>query len=72
MERRPTRILTTLVLSLLAVTPIAPWALGQDPDPIAELRRQAEQGDAEAQFDLGSMLSFDPGFGLKDYAEAAR
>ena len=50
MERRPKSILTTLALSLLALTLIAPWVLGQDPDPITEIRRQAEQGDAEAQY----------------------
>ena len=36
MERRPTRTRTTLALSVLALTPIAPWALGQDPDAITE------------------------------------
>ena len=47
-------VATTLVLSVLALTPIAPWALGQDPDTITELRRlAAEQGDARAQFALG-------------------
>ena len=57
MERRPTRIRTTLALSLLALTLIAPWALGQAPDPITEIRRQAEQGDADAQFNIGRMYS---------------
>ena len=31
MERQPTSVLTTLSLSVLALTLIAPWALGQDP-----------------------------------------
>ena len=43
MERRPTSILTTLAGSLLALTLIAPWALAQNPDYIAELWREAEQ-----------------------------
>ena len=34
---------------------IAPWVLGQDPVP--EIRRQAEQGDVDAQFNLGVMYS---------------
>ena len=49
MERRPTSILTTLAVSVLALTLIAPWVLGQDPDLITEIRRQAEQGDVDAQ-----------------------
>ena len=53
MPQRPTSILTTLAVSLLALTLIAPWALGQDPDPITETRRLAEKGDARAQFNLG-------------------
>ena len=55
MERRPTSLLTTLALAVLALTLIAPWVLGQDPDPITEIRRQAEQGDPEAQYNLGNM-----------------
>ena len=55
MERRPTSIRTTLTVSMLALTLIAPWAHGQDPDAITEIRRQAEQGDAIAQFNLGNM-----------------
>ena len=50
MERLPESILTTLALSLLALTLISPWALGQDPDPITEIRLAAEQDDAEAQY----------------------
>ena len=55
MPQRPTSILTTLAVSLLALTLIAPWALGQDPDPITEIRRLAEKGDAGAQLQLGLM-----------------
>ena len=43
MERRPTSILTTLAVSVLSLTLIAPRGLGQDPDRIAEIRRRAEQ-----------------------------
>ena len=57
MERRPTRILTILAVSLLALTLIAPWVLGQDPDPITEIRRQAGQGDVDAQFRLGYIIT---------------
>ena len=39
MEWRPTSILTTLAISVLALTLIAPWSLGQDPDQITEIRR---------------------------------
>ena len=70
MERRLTRILTTLSLSVLAVTLIAPWVFGQDPDPITELRRQAEQGDPEAQYNLGDMYINGEGV-PEDQAEAA-
>ena len=55
MPQRPTSILTTLAVSLLALTLIAPWALGQD---LTETRRLAEQGDADAQFNLGVMYAF--------------
>ena len=57
MERRPTSIRTTLAVSVLALTLITPWVLGQDPDPdlTTEIRRQAEQGDPEAQLNLGVM-----------------
>ena len=71
MERRPTRIRTTLAGSLLALTLIAPWALGQDPAPIAELRRQAEQGDPDAQSILGNMYRLGRGV-PQDEAEAVR
>ena len=42
MERRPTRIRTTLAGSLLALTLIALWIFGQDPDRITEIRPLAE------------------------------
>ena len=71
MERRPTSIRTTLAVSVLALTLIAPWAFGQDPDRIAEIRRQAEQGDARAQFNLG--LRYGNGDGVpQDDTEAVR
>ena len=71
MERRPTSIRTTLAGSVLALTLIAPWALGQDPDALSKIRRQAEQGDSEAQFNLGYRYS--TGIGVpQDRAEAAR
>ena len=66
MKRRPTSIRTKLSVSVLALTLIAPWALGQDPDRITEIRRLAEQGDPEAQYILGGN-----GEGVLD-AEAAR
>ena len=57
MPQRPTSILTTLAVSVLALTLIAPWVLGQDPEPQNpfELRRRAEQGLASAQYNLGIM-----------------
>ena len=71
MERRPTSILTTLTVSVLVLTLIAPWALGQDPDQITEIRRLAEQGDADAQYSLG--YRYATGTGVpQDRAEAAR
>ena len=71
MERRPTSILTTLAVSVLALTLIAPWALGQDPDPITEILRLTEQGDADAQYNLG--YRYATGIGVpQDRAEAAR
>ena len=68
MPQRPTSILTTLAVSLLALTLIAPWALGQDP---TETRRLAEQGDADAQFNLGVMYANGEGV-PQDDAEAVR
>ena len=55
MERWSTRIRTTLAVSVLALTLIVPWALGQDPDLITATRLAAEQGDAGAQLGLGLM-----------------
>ena len=71
MERWPTRIRTTLALAALALTLIAPWALGQDPDTITEIRLPAEQGDADAQYNLG--YRYVTGIGVpQDRAEAVR
>ena len=58
MERRATRTRTTLALAALALTLTAPWALGQDPDTVTEIRLQAEQGDASAQYSLGVRYAF--------------
>ena len=71
MERWPTSIRTTLALSVLALTLIAPWALGQDPDTITEIRLQAEQGDAFAQYSLGVRYAFGQGV-PQDDAEAVK
>ena len=66
MERRPTSL-----LALLALTLIALGCSGRTPDAITEIRRQAEQGDADAQFSLGVM--YDTGEGVpQDYGEALR
>ena len=63
--------LRQLALSVLALTLSAPWALGQDPDSITEIRRQAEQGDASAQYTLG--FRYASGRGVpQDDAEAVR
>ncbi len=59
----------TLAASLLALMLIAPWALAQD--PIAELRRQADQGNADAQYQLGLMYDFGEGV-PEDDATAVR
>ena len=56
---------------MLALTLIAPWALGQDPDPITEILRLTEQGDADAQYNL--CYRYATGIGVpQDRAEAAR
>ena len=68
MERRATRTRTTLAVSMLALTLIAPWALGQD---LTETRRLAEQGDADAQYNLGVMYANGEGV-PQDAAEAVR
>ena len=71
MERWSTRIRTTLAVSVLALTLIVPWALGQDPDLITATRLAAEQGDAGAQLGLG--LMYRDGRGVpQDDAEAVR
>ena len=57
MERRPTSLLTTLAISVLAFTLIAPWVLGQDPDRIAGIRHRTGQGDVDAQFSLDTIYS---------------
>ena len=49
--------LAVLALSVLALTLIAPWAPGQDPDPSTEIRRLANQGDASAQYGLGAIYN---------------
>ncbi len=68
MERRPTRVRTTLALAALALTLIAPWGCGQD---LTETRRLADQGDVTAQFNLG--VSYVNGEGVpQDVAEAVR
>ena len=71
MKRRTTSIRTTLAVSVLALTLIAPWVFGQDPDAITEIRRQAEQGIVEAQFNLGVRYGNGKGV-LKDDAAAVR
>ena len=49
----------TLAGPPLAFMLLAPWAIAQDPDPLAELRRRAEQGDVDALYSLG--LRYDAG-----------
>ena len=71
MERRATRTRTTLAVSMLALTLIAPWALGQDgvlkddAEAVRWYRLSADQGNATAQYNLG--VSYSNGEGvLKD------
>ena len=71
MKRTKRRQTAVLALSVLALTLIAPWALGQDPDPLTEIRRRADQGDARAQLILGFKYANGGGV-LKDEAEAVR
>ena len=67
-ERRPQPV---LAIPVLALTLIAPWVLGQDTDPIAEIRRQADQGNASAQSYLGFM--YETGEGVpKNEAKAVK
>ena len=72
MERRPTSIRTTLAVSVLALTLIAPWGCGQDLAALTEIRRLAtEQGDRDAQYNLG--VAYSEGRGVpQDEAEAVR
>ena len=60
------------LLFLLLLAPLAPLHSAQEPPDagdIAELRRDAEQGDAEAQYTLGGL--YDAGHGVvQDYVEA--
>ena len=69
MERRRASMLTTLAVSVLALTLIALWVLGQD--PITEIRRQAEQGSADAQQVLVAWHYWGQGV-PQDYGEAVR
>ena len=77
MERRPTRTRTTLAVCALALTLIALGCSGRTPDTITEIRRQAEQGDADAQVDLGNMyhdgdgVPYDSGEAVRWYRLAA-
>ena len=43
MKRTKRRQTAVLALSVLALTLIAPWVFGQDPEPLTELRRQARE-----------------------------
>ena len=62
------------LLFLLLLAPLAPLHSAQEPPDagdIAELRRDAEQGDAEAQYTLGGL--YDAGHGVvQDYVEARK
>ena len=71
MKRTKKRQTAVLALSMLALTLTAPWGFGQDPEPPTELRRQAEQGDTSAQFNLGFRYNIGQGV-PQDDAEAAR
>ncbi len=69
MRRTKRRQTAVLALSVLALTLIAPWGCGQDPDALTELRRQAEQGLASAQHSLG--FRYATGDGVpQDYVQA--
>ena len=61
---------------LLLLVAFSPFAVAQNTpsvtnDPIAELRRDAEQGDATAQFNLGGMYALGEGV-PKNAAEAVK
>ena len=60
-----------LAISMLALTLIAPWAFGQDLDPLTEILRQADQGNASAQSYLGFMYEIGEGVS-KNEAEAMK
>ena len=69
MKRTTKRRPAVLALSVLALTLIAPWGFGQDPDPLTEMRRRAEQGEAGAQYSLGAL--YHSGEGVpQDYIQA--
>ena len=71
MERAQRRLQKVLTLSVLALTLIAPWALGQESVAVTEIRRRAELGDAEAQYELGRMYGLGRGVQADD-AEAVK
>ncbi len=71
MKRTKKRQLAVLALSVLALTLIAPWGFGQDPESPTELRRQAEQGHSGAQNNLGAMYANGEGV-PQDYQEAVK
>ena len=60
-----------LAISMLVLTLIAPWAFGQDLDPLTEILRQADQGNASAQSYLGFMYEIGEGVS-KNEAEAVK
>ena len=60
-----------LAIPMLALTLIAPWAFGQDLDPLTEILRQADQGNASAQSYLGFMYEIGEGVS-KNEAEAMK
>ena len=68
-RRRDKHTCTTVAVSVLALTLIALWVLGQD--PITEIRRQAEQGSADAQQVLVAWHYWGQGV-PQDYGEAVR
>ena len=72
MKRTNRRQPAVLALSVLALTLIALWGFGQEPDPFAELRRQAEQGEAAAQYSLGLRYTIGVGSVPQDYQEAVK
>ena len=69
MKRTKRRQTAVLALSVLALTLIAPWVFGQDPDMLTVLRRQAEQGHAGSQNLIGLMYAEGQGVS-QDFQEA--